>query len=189
MCVCACVCLLFTTRNPSTAHQRALHCIHMHAHHACKTRARTHTLSHTPQNTQNLDLLHTHTTHRISICCTPWPRYRTTTRVAAPANHQTEPTRALFLSVVWSISVLQIRLIYLLPQSPAPTSRKGAAAEGSTRAAGVTKYIEFQVGVKWQHVYLPAHSLHTTVKRRCGRLHAASRCGSRGGSYESWCKF
>ncbi len=107
----------------------------------------------------------------------------------APANHQTEPTRALFLSVVWSISVLQIRLIYLLPQSPAPTSRKGAAAEGSTRAARVTKYIEFQVGVKWQHVYLPARSLHTTVKRRCGRLHAASRCGSRGGSYESWCKF
>jgi hypothetical protein len=58
---------------------------------------------------------------------------------------------------------------------------------GRTQPAKATKYIEFHSGVRLPHVYLPAHSLHTP--RALQRLVAASRCGSRGGSFGSWCKF
>jgi hypothetical protein len=59
---------------------------------------------------------------------------------------------------------------------------------GRTQSARATKYIEFHGGVRLPHVYLPARSLHIT-ERALQRLVAANRCGSRGGSYGSWCKF
>ena len=59
---------------------------------------------------------------------------------------------------------------------------------GRTQSAGATKYIEFHGSVTLPHVYLPARSLHIT-ERALQRLVAVSRCGSRGGSYGSWCKF
>ena len=62
---------------------------------------------------------------------------------------------------------------------------------GRTQSARATKYIEFHGSVMLPHVYLPAHSLrclHIT-ESALQRLVAASRCGSRGGSYGSWCKF
>jgi hypothetical protein len=72
-----------------------------------------------------------------------------------------------------------------------PSRGQGAAAVGRTQSARATKYIEFHGSVRLPHVYLPAHSLrclHNT-ERALQRLDAASRCGSRGGSYGSLCKF
>jgi hypothetical protein len=65
---------------------------------------------------------------------------------------------------------------------------QGTAAVDRTQSARATKYIEFHDSVKLPHVYLPAHNLHNT-ERALQRLVAATRCGSRGGSYGSWCKF
>jgi len=59
---------------------------------------------------------------------------------------------------------------------------------GRTQSARTTKYIEFHASVRLPHVYLPARSLHIT-ERALQRLVAVIRCGSRGGSYGSWCKF
>ena len=63
-----------------------------------------------------------------------------------------------------------------------------AAAVDRTQSARAANYIEFHGGGRLPHVYLPARSLHNT-ERALQRLVASSRCGSRGGSYGSWCKF
>jgi hypothetical protein len=69
-----------------------------------------------------------------------------------------------------------------------PSRGQGAGAVGRTQSARATKYIEFHGSVRLPHVYLPARGLHIT-ERALQRLVAASRCGSRGGSYGSWCNF
>jgi hypothetical protein len=46
------------------------------------------------------------------------------------------------------------------PKGRQQTSGQGAAAEGRTQAARVTKYIEVHGGVRLPHEYLPAHGLH-----------------------------
>ncbi len=56
------------------------------------------------------------------------------------------------------------------------------------RPQRATQYIEFHGGVRLPHVYLPARSLHIYGTCRVWQV-AASGCGSRGGSYGSWCKF
>jgi hypothetical protein len=59
---------------------------------------------------------------------------------------------------------------------------------GGTQSARAKKCIEFHGGVRLRHVYLPTRCLHNS-ERALQRLVAASRCGSRGGSHGSWCKF